>query len=451
MLGLYIRQINQKLAKINELIKKFEEILQRRKFREIKNEKTYCSDNGVESEHEKKVRESVELTVEHMKRVLNNAPEREGFGRTETRKQILSLTENLTPSVVMTCLLDQTHELTRRVRRKVDEARKDCISEEDQCPMVNSVIAEVEDFNAVHFAACLEVGNRKCSVARLMERFEVECLDVDPGIVDRLQRRAEAASLRESVRIAKSVVAEKEEQSDRGQLFFELVAKQSKKVDELCDVISTLVARDHLLGTMSVQKNTSELLCNKLTTRTEQAVASVRNLTGVVALQSRTLTAASTTSLISTLVKGPNSSTLTTTERLGIYKHRDTPGLSTVVARIEAVARIRRELAELEDVGSGLQLEDRTSKLRTSLGESRRKQEAEVLPLLANTDVTRREGQDTAVRLAELHKDWVEQGAGDVAATTDLGWCEVEGRSLPRVLQDIRVLVAKYNKTIANL
>jgi len=53
----------------------------------------------------------------------------------------------------MTCLLDQTHEMTRRVRRKVDEARKDCVSEEDHCPMVNSVIAEVEDFNAVHFAA----------------------------------------------------------------------------------------------------------------------------------------------------------------------------------------------------------------------------------------------------------------------------------------------------------
>jgi hypothetical protein len=164
--------------------------------------------------------------------------------------------------------------------------------------------------------------------------------------------------------------------------------------------------------------------------------------------------------LSSVAVSGPEGTSLTRTDRLGIHRdHLQGPAmedaggeaLGRMVSRLERLRAVKEELAELGGgARAGLELERRASCLRAELAGARRQQEADLLPRLAAARDRRREGLAAVGRVAELRADWAEQEAGAVAADTDLGWGKVDGRSLGGAVRDVRVAVAKFNQTLHN-
>ena len=242
LLGLYTRQATLKIDKIAALAASFEAISAKIETdEEGRKSKTYCSGKGVESEEEKAVREGVETVLEHMKATISRRRSREGFGRGESRQAVLSLLEGVRPGAVLGCLVDQTREQTRRVKRRAEaEAGSEKVALEDGGPSVRSEISELCN---LHIASCREVGEHREVLARLEAEVREDSVVEELEVVEQVRVRAEAASLKESMREVRVRAELREEQGRGGQEWVEQVEEQARKTEDLCRVISLLVAR----------------------------------------------------------------------------------------------------------------------------------------------------------------------------------------------------------------
>ena len=243
LLGLYTRQATVKIEKIAALAASFEAISARIETEEEgRKSKTYCSGKGVESEEEKAVREGVETVLEHMKGTISRRRSREGFGRGESRQAVLSLLEGVRPGAVLGCLVDMTREQTRRVKRRAEaEAGLEKVQQlEDGGPSVRSEISELCN---LHIASCRAVGDHREVLARLEAEVREDSVVEEVEVVEQVRVRAEAASLKESMREVRVRAELREEQGRGGQEWVEQVEEQTRKTEDLCRVISLLVAR----------------------------------------------------------------------------------------------------------------------------------------------------------------------------------------------------------------
>ena len=66
LLGLYIKQVTAKVGQLQSTTSKLENIVSKRTTGGYKNDKTFCSEKGVESEVEKNVRESVQVVQDRL-------------------------------------------------------------------------------------------------------------------------------------------------------------------------------------------------------------------------------------------------------------------------------------------------------------------------------------------------------------------------------------------------
>lgn len=235
LLGLYCRQVQAKMDKLDRVSQRLEEVVRRRSLEETGHERTYSSGQGLESEHGVRAREAVAVVLEQMKAVLDRRKEREGFGRAEAKQKVLSLLESRRPGAVLLCLVDQVQEARRLSRRQEEEVEG---GQENQ--RVSLVDIAVSGFCSLHLASREEVARLRSSAAKLEQQLAAE--QPEKETAERTKRRAEALSLRESSRMARRQVAELEAAKE-GLAGEERVAEQERMTEELCKVISLLVAR----------------------------------------------------------------------------------------------------------------------------------------------------------------------------------------------------------------
>jgi len=438
LLGLYLKQVNTKIEQLSQIAAKFEEISRKRNMGQKKGGKIYSSEKGIECEEEKAARESVNILAREIKRALEGCQGAEDK-REEARSSVDKLVDNTRPALLLSLLQDQATEATRQVKRRGEGERL------DEKRSKGAVRKEVTELCRRHILVWQKVQHARASLVKL----ESQLLENSKSFSEtgsRFKRQKEALSLRESLIELRKRQEELERASRACLIWQEKVSEQETKIEQLSTVISVLVARDHLCNVEKVQEKTLSLL-SLLECEANMAKASVGNLFGAVTLQTQALMAAPMAMLTLSSVKTYDSTSLVPTQNLGIYRRREgyLPQLGTLSARLE---RSRGKEKDSQDDGSTaalLGLERRASSLRSQLRDGRRRQEADLLPLLAQAEVRRAEAEVIVGEVERCREDWRRQEASVVAEEIDLGWGQVGGRTLAGVVKDVRVAVTKTN------
>jgi hypothetical protein len=180
-----------------------------------------------------------------------------------------------------------------------------------------------------------------------IEELEARAREAWPGAGELRGREAgEAASLRDGLRRARAELAEAEAGAAEGARLAGRVAEQGRRTEEVCRVISQLVARDHLAAAGRAQAATLALLAGPLPARTAGAAAAASSLAGAVTGQLQALNSPSMSCLSSVALSGPEGTSLRRTDRLGI--HRDgLQGPAMEDAGGEALGRLVSRLERL--------------------------------------------------------------------------------------------------------
>jgi len=438
LLGLYVKQVNTKIEKLGKIASKFEEISSKRNTGKKTGGKIYSSGKGIESEEEKAARESVGIVANEIKRALGGLQGVEDEKRQEARKSVDKLLGNATPALFLSLLQDQATEATRQVRRRGEGEGL-----EEKRRKRGAVRKELADLCRGHILVWQKVQHARAALASLES---LEHSTSFSEVSSRVKRQKEAMSLRESLLELRKRQEELEKASKTGSMWREKVSEQEYKIEQLSTVISVLVARDHLCNVGKLQQKTISLL-SLLDCEANRTASSVGRLSGAVTQETQAMMAAPTAMLTLSSVKSFDSTSLVPTQNLGIYRRREgnLPQLGTLSARLEKSREKEKDSQDEGKTAALLSLERQASSLRSQLRDGRRRQEADLLPLLAQAEVRRSEAEVRVCDVEGCREDWRRQEASVVAEEVDLGWGQVGGRTLAGVVKDVRVAVTKTN------
>jgi len=443
LLGLYVKQVNTKIEQLGQIASKFGEISSKRNIGQKAGGKIYSSEKGIESEEEKAARESVGIVANEIKRALGGFQGVEDEKRQEARKSVEKLVDNARPALFLSLLQDQATEATRQVRRRGEGEGLD-----EKRWKKGAVRKEVANLCRGHILVWQKVQHARATLASLES---IENNRTFTEVTRRMKRQKEALSLRESLVELRKRQEELEKASRAGSIWREKVSEQEYKIEQLSTVISVLVARDHMCNVGKLQQKTNALL-SLLECEANRAAASVGRLTGAITLETQAIMAAPTAMLTLSSVKSYDSTRLVPTQNLGIYRRREgnLPQLKTLSARLEKLTVKEKDSQDEGNSAALLGLERQASSLRALLRDGRRRQEADLLPLLAQAELRRSEAEARVGDVEGCREDWRRQEASVVAEEHDLGWGQVGGRTLAGVVKDVRVAVTKTNNTASS-
>ena len=432
LLGLYVKQVNAKMEKLGQIASKFEEISLKRNTGQKTGGKIYCSGKGIESEEEKAARESVNIAANEIKRALGGFLGVEDVKRLEARKSVDKLVENARPGLLLSLLQDHATEATRQVRRRGEGEVQD-----EKILKKGGVRKEVAELCKGHILVWQKVQHARATLVTLENLEKSRSFN---EVSSRMRRQREALSLRESLLELRKGQEELEKASKAGSIWREKVSEQEYKIEQLSTVISVLVARDHLCNVEKVQQKTLSLL-SLLECEANRAAASVGRLTDAITHETQAILAAPTAMLTLSSVKSYDSTSLVPTQNLGIYRRREgnLPHLGTLSSRLEKTRVNEKDTQDDGNTAALLGLERRASSLRSQLRDGRRRQEADLLPLLAQAEVRRTVAEVRVGDVEGCREEWRRQEASVVAEELGLSWGQV-GRFAFVVMMIVEVI-----------
>merc|ERR1719228_1269896 len=194
--------------------------------------------------------------------------------------------------------------------------------------------------------------------------------------------------------------------------------------------------------------DSNQLMSEVLPSLSEQIQKESAKVTSAPSSQSSTLRIAQTRGLMSTMVKGRSSSTLTPTSQMQIHrragdlprvhidtrasgKSKESTGQDVVelLAEVEGLKRTREEKNDLNGLKKIIEM------LNDVLADSKSDQARDLLPILEAATNLRNLGEDSARKAEKLHIEWVDQKAGEIASKDEDGWGEIEGRTLSQIVE----------------
>jgi len=462
LLGLYLKQVNNTINKLDDLAIKLENLMKRIDEKKVKvaGDKVFSCGNGVESESGKDVREAVQTGVEHFKAMLaGNSKDIRG----DVRDKIVQLVGELPASVLAECLLDQMDDCTKRIKKKsenVDDIRDANNMQNEDDKYLDSVRKGVGEFYKKHVMSRMATTNLRSSIKIWEEKATLAkekvggqgLTEVDVCEVDKARQRAVAVSMRSSMESLRSKIAGlgngENAQSER-------VGIQQENIEDLCQVISALLIKNTIPALKSCQSETLETMTNTLPVLTSQVMGLSCSLTDTPSSHLNILGSCPTSSLTSTLVGSTGCSVLTPVSHLAINRRRSTlPQLhhrinrkedtvDSLVKLIIEVERRERELAHtLQEEGRSEDIEE-LNRLHQTLTTSIREQGRNLGPLIEESELMRLEASKTSTAIQTIHNEWSTQPGGEVAVGSSLLWGEVEGRKLQQWVDLVRINLAK--------
>jgi len=465
LLGLYLKQVTNTIAKLDGLAKKLEKLVERVGDKEAKGERMFSSGGGVETESGKNVREAVQLGVEHMKTALAGGGVREGRG--QVRDNILQLVGEMPAAVVVNCMVEQTIDLTHQVKNKLESVdlvkdAKDLqkTEEEKDNEFLSSVRREVGQFYKRHVTSQMATTNLTASIATWEEKADMARERL--GGMGEVGREEEAkamlkgmvASYRTSLDTLKSNIASMEMTANKHPLV-DTVRNQQDQIEELGQIISALISNNSVSSLKSSQATTLNTMTTSLPLLASQISSVSQALSDSPSNHLTILGTCPTSNLASTMVGGTACSTLTPASQLLMHRRSSNlPQLSgKVTQREDTVDRIVKLIMEVErrdrelvysmsgKVTSGDREE--LERLERTLSSSIREQGRNLGPVIEESEGMRVEAGRISDRIEVLHKEWSLQPGGEVAVGGSLVWGEVEGRKLQQWVDMVRVTLAK--------
>ena len=466
LLGLYLKQLNLTVSKMNKLSEELENTVHK-SFNNDKEEKMYCSRKGITNEADVSVKMALEYGINHMKNVLVDEDEsNSGIRYNDVKRLILESVGNVPASSLSDCLIKQTAELTCQIRSKL--ACKSDINgndtfvckEEDYEKDFMSAKSGIANIRVKQISSQLAEHNLASQVAVLEEKAMSMKQNMgnvcDSEEENRLRTKAELSSLRANLDWITS-------EGDRieGIVNNDPVVKASRKqqedIDNLGLVISSLLQSTRSRSLMKDrQKSTIDRMTNDMPQLATQISTMYQSLVDIPSSNFNILGSAPASKLMSTKVIGNNCCTiapvshLIINRRTGLLPQNNKPFVkenttSNLTKLILGVERMKRELDGAESFESAETLIEFLVDLEKNVTHSIREQDRSLGPLLDECDRMRSEAAKTSKRIDNQQQMWRCQPASEVA-TNNLRWNEVEGRSLNEWVEIVRVYMSRlYN------
>jgi len=464
LLGLYLKQVTNTMKKLDDLATKLEKILERmdEKTKKVGRHRLYSSGCGVESESEKCVREAVQTGMEHFKSVFTGGSSTENKG--DVRKKLVQLVGDFPANALAESLVEQAVENTQQVKRKSEnvDILKDAMAIQEEGSGIESVRKGVDEFYKKHVMSQMAVTNLKTSISKWHEKVTLakekfvgsRVAELDMEEIDKARQRGVASSLRSSMEGIKSNIAGLEILGDGNP---DMVRMQQDQINDLCQIISTLLINNSVSSIESCQMSTMEIMTSTLPVLSSQVTNLSNSVKDNPSCNFTILCASPTSNLSSTLVGGKDMdcSVLTPVDQLIINRRKSSlPQLhrrinkreDTVDSLVKLISEVdcrEKELSHnVQQKGINEEM-DELDRLERTLASSIREQGRNLGPIIDESHQMRLKAATTSTAIEKCYREWNTQPGGEVAAAGSLVWGEVEGRKLQQWVDLVRINLAK--------
>ena len=444
LLGLYLKQITKLMNNLQSMTVKLTDLFQRETTKTKSSTLVSC-EKGILSEDQMKVEELIEEVSTMFSSILAGEVV---HGRSDARGRVLESLGAMSAVSTARSLIQFTEGLGRKVhqqRVETPEESDDDLEDGFEESVKNSVYQMDRNLVSCYKAAQKHVANSALwreNVSQLMKKTGVEEEEIRAT-----QLSAQKTSLLAGIHELRAGMAG---QIINSSLVEDHVLQQQNTIDYLCGTISSLLNYSSSSTLKMSQLKTLETMSTTIPCLASELAKISLSVEDLPSSQVSVLLSAPLWKLSTTNLTGDSWVTMTPTAHLSILRKKGKfPGepnqacsgrentLTDVIKLLVSISRKEEILAEetggQTEKGKGPVLFEQLSRtLQTNMKEQGRN----LLPVIEECAKQQKEVLEKLVRFVELHQDWRDQPAAQVAEEEMFQWREVEGKSLKQ-LQDV--------------